>query len=205
MLFVSEGIPLLRVVQSLLTGDTALGTPEIRGLGWYGTLESETDKAKAIDTPGRVAAEYPGVFTLAACSKGNLAGVGTPEPLGVPDCSDGLEEIGPLQPCMGYSSAHDIGLLVTIGTLVKGRSSAQGLLRLARSAGVVQMVLRIRPYFRWVRSEHNLADGPSRGERVGIATDTEAKGMRYRGVQRKTHLKLQQFRRKHGFRGHVGL
>ena len=65
--------------------------------------------------------------------------------------------------------------LVTLGVLVKGRSSSAPLLAVAREAAAVQLVCGIRPYWRWVASEHNWADGPSRGEGVGLAGETEAK------------------------------
>ena len=59
--------------------------------------------------------------------------------------------------------------LVAIGVIAKGRSSSPPLLRLARAAAAVQMVLGVRPYMRWVESERNWADGPSRGHPVGVA------------------------------------
>ena len=65
--------------------------------------------------------------------------------------------------------------LVTIGCVSKGRSSSRPLLKVARMAGVIQLVCKVRPYFRWVASETNLADGPSRGEGVGVAEETAKK------------------------------
>ena len=61
--------------------------------------------------------------------------------------------------------------LVALGVLQKGRSSANDLLRLCRVVSIVQMVCRIRGYCRWVPSELNLADGPSRGLPIGAAEE----------------------------------
>ena len=64
--------------------------------------------------------------------------------------------------------------LVSLGVLRKGRSSVQVLLQQARVGGIIQMVCWIRGYFRWVPSELNLADGPSRGLGIGAAEETVA-------------------------------
>ena len=61
--------------------------------------------------------------------------------------------------------------LVAIGVLAKGRSSSPPLLRLARQAASVQLILGVRLYLRWVESKRNLADGPSRGHPIGIAPE----------------------------------
>ena len=61
--------------------------------------------------------------------------------------------------------------LVAIGVLAKGRSSSPPLLRLARQAASIQLILGVRLYLRWVESKRNLADGPSRGHRIGIAPE----------------------------------
>ena len=57
--------------------------------------------------------------------------------------------------------------LVSLGVLSKGRSSSWPLLRLARQAGVCVLVARLRLYLRWVASERNHADGPSRDAPIG--------------------------------------
>jgi len=62
--------------------------------------------------------------------------------------------------------------LVTLGVLSKGRSSSFPLLRLARQAAAYQLVCQIRPYLRWIPSSLNWADGPSRGEKMGLALMT---------------------------------
>ena len=56
--------------------------------------------------------------------------------------------------------------LVTLRCLAMGRSSSP-------RAGAVTLVFGIRPCLRWVASEHNVADGHSRGFAVGIAPVTE--------------------------------
>ena len=81
--------------------------------------------------------------------------------------------------------------LVSLGVLRKGRSSAKDLLHLARVGGIIQMVCRIRGYFRWVPSEINLADGPSRGLGIGAADDTVAVHVG-RGVPRDLLRRLQE-------------
>ena len=62
--------------------------------------------------------------------------------------------------------------LVALGVLCKGRSSSYPLLRLARQAASVQLVLGVRLYCRHVESALNTADGPSRGQPVGAAPET---------------------------------
>ena len=59
--------------------------------------------------------------------------------------------------------------LVTLGVLTKGRSSSWPLLRLAREACAYQLILGIRPYWRYIETSRNIADGPSRGYPVGHA------------------------------------
>ena len=59
--------------------------------------------------------------------------------------------------------------LVALGVLTKGRSASWPLLRLARQAGAIQAVLEIRPYWRYVETARNHADGPSRGYGIGHA------------------------------------
>ena len=59
--------------------------------------------------------------------------------------------------------------LVTLGVLTKGRSASWPLLRLARQAAAIQLVLGIRPYWRYIETGRNHADGPSRGFPIGHA------------------------------------
>ena len=73
--------------------------------------------------------------------------------------------------------------LVTLGALGKGRSSARALLRLCRAAAAVQLLCRIKLYLRWVPSERNFADGPSRGGPVGVDQHT-AESHNDRGMPR---------------------
>ena len=61
--------------------------------------------------------------------------------------------------------------LVAIGALSKGRSPSWPVLRLCRMAAAVQLAAGIRPYFRWVPSKRNHADGPSRDFPIGVAPD----------------------------------
>ena len=84
--------------------------------------------------------------------------------------------------------------LVTLGCLGKGRSSARGLLRVCRQAAAIQLACRIRLYLRWVPSERNLADAPSRGGGVGVDADT-ATAHRFRGVPKKLLRILQRLPR----------
>ena len=64
--------------------------------------------------------------------------------------------------------------LVSLGVLSKGRSSARALLHLARVAASVQLAFGILLYLRWVPSERNVADGPSRQVGLGAAMETQA-------------------------------
>ena len=62
--------------------------------------------------------------------------------------------------------------MVALGALCKGRSSAPPLLRLCRQAAAIIMAMDIRPLLRYIASEVNPADGPSRGLGVGAAPET---------------------------------
>lgn len=59
--------------------------------------------------------------------------------------------------------------LVTLGALAKGRSSSWPLLRLTGEAAALQLILDLRPYWRYIETDRNVADGPSRGYGVGHA------------------------------------
>ena len=64
--------------------------------------------------------------------------------------------------------------MVALGCLSKGRSSAPALLRLCRQATAVILAFSLRPLLRYIPSELNIADGPSRGGPVGVAQETRA-------------------------------
>jgi hypothetical protein len=59
-----------------------------------------------------------------------------------------------------------------LGCLAKGRSSRPGMLRISRQIAALALGLGIRLIGRYVRSELNYADGPSRGENLGVAGET---------------------------------
>ena len=61
--------------------------------------------------------------------------------------------------------------MVAIGALAKGRSPSWPILRLCRMAAAVQLATGIRPYWRWIQSKRNHADGPSRDFPLGVAPD----------------------------------
>ena len=63
--------------------------------------------------------------------------------------------------------------LCTLGVLSKGRSSVFAFLVLARRAAAMTLAVGIRMHLRWVPSELDYADGPSRGEDVGVAQETQ--------------------------------
>ena len=74
--------------------------------------------------------------------------------------------------------------LVALGCLSKGRSSAPMLLSVCRIVAAACLVLRIKLYLRWVPSELNYADWPSRGGPVGVEPKT-AQAHTVRGVPRR--------------------
>ena len=61
---------------------------------------------------------------------------------------------------------------VALGALTKGRSSSPPLLRLCRQAAAVILAFEIRPLLRYVPSELNISDGPSRGLPIGVEPET---------------------------------
>ncbi len=61
---------------------------------------------------------------------------------------------------------------VAIGVLSKGRSSSWGLLRQCRKLAALHLGLGITLVLRYVPTDRNLADGPSRGWRIGVAPKT---------------------------------
>ena len=61
---------------------------------------------------------------------------------------------------------------VALGAVWKGRSSAPPLLRQCRIMRGVSLALQIRVVARWLESERNNADGPSRLLGVGAAPET---------------------------------
>lgn len=64
--------------------------------------------------------------------------------------------------------------MAALGVLSKGRSSSPPLLRLARQAAAISLIFDIYPVVRYIPSEVNPADGPSRGVGVGAAPETRA-------------------------------
>ena len=63
-----------------------------------------------------------------------------------------------------------------IACLSKGRSCSKACNSLCRQAAAAIFVAELRVYMRWVASEHNCADGPSRGlRRPGVDPGTVAK------------------------------
>ena len=57
--------------------------------------------------------------------------------------------------------------MVCLGIVSKGRSSVVPFLRLCRQWCMLRIVLGMRFYVRHVPTDLNLADGPSRGRRIG--------------------------------------
>ena len=64
--------------------------------------------------------------------------------------------------------------MAAMGVISKGRSSSPPLLRLSRQAAAISLVFGIYPMVRYIPSEVNPADGPSRGVAVGAAPETRA-------------------------------
>ena len=62
--------------------------------------------------------------------------------------------------------------MVTLGSASKGRSSSYPLLRLCRQLLPLQLILEMRMLLRYIPSEVNPADGPSRMKLVGAAEET---------------------------------
>ena len=73
----------------------------------------------------------------------------------------------------GISATECCRLGVPLGALAKGRSSSPALLRLCRQAAAISLGFGMRLYLRYVPSEWNIADGPSRGLGVGAAEETQ--------------------------------
>ena len=63
-------------------------------------------------------------------------------------------------------------IMVALRAVSKGRSSSPPLLRLCRQASAVILAFDIRPLLRYVPSEMNVADGPSRGLKLAVADET---------------------------------
>ena len=71
--------------------------------------------------------------------------------------------------------------LATPGVLSKGRSSSRGVLRQSRVGASYQLGLNLRMVLRYVPSGRNWADGPSRGQKVGIAKTEVSQRVRVPG------------------------
>ncbi len=70
--------------------------------------------------------------------------------------------------------------LVTLGCFSKGRSSVPVFLHLCRKMAAICLATGARFFWRYVASELNVADGPSRGLPLGAAPDTKL-AHRWRG------------------------
>ena len=62
--------------------------------------------------------------------------------------------------------------MATLGAIGKGRSSVPSFLRLCRHISAISLGFGMLPYMRYIPSELNPADGPSRSVRVGAANKT---------------------------------
>ena len=95
--------------------------------------------------------------------------------------------------------------MVALGAIAKGRSSAVALLRVNRKLAAYTLGCRIKVYVRYVPSEVNPADGPSRGLRVGVASETRAAHADRLLDERTLHPLLRLLlRHEAGGRGHAG-
>ena len=66
-----------------------------------------------------------------------------------------------------------------LGGLAKGRSSSFGMNRQCRRAGAFALGWGLRPYWRYIHTSKNCADGPSRGHRIGVAPKEPRRGPRF--------------------------
>ena len=66
--------------------------------------------------------------------------------------------------------------MVAIGAFSKGRSSSAPILHVLRKGAAAQLGVGIRPYFRWIQTDRNHIDGPSRGYLMGVAPKEREKG-----------------------------
>ena len=106
--------------------------------------------------------------------------------------SSGAQTPEPLKYCLATKGPCLHGFDGVVGLSGEGRSSSSGLLKVCRQAAAVQLVCRIRLCLRYVPSELNLADGPSRGLGISVAKDT-VKAHALRGLPRRSVAK-QKFR-----------
>ena len=67
-----------------------------------------------------------------------------------------------------------IDSMAALGVVAKGRSSSAPLLRLSRQLCAISLAFGLRPAPRYITSEVNPADGPSRGLAAGAAPQTQA-------------------------------
>ena len=74
--------------------------------------------------------------------------------------------------CWGRRVLILIDSMAALGVVSKGRSSCSALLRLSRQICAVALAFSIYPVVRYIPSEVNPADGPSRGVGVGAADET---------------------------------
>ncbi len=62
--------------------------------------------------------------------------------------------------------------MASLGAATKGRSSSYPLLRQCRVLYALALGLEIHIKLRWIESERNMSDGPSRGLAIGAAEET---------------------------------
>ena len=67
---------------------------------------------------------------------------------------------------------------VVLGIISKGRSSKAGLNHILRRIGALALATRCRFYVRWVPTKRNYADGPSRGQSLGVAMESVPTALR---------------------------
>ena len=75
--------------------------------------------------------------------------------------------------------------LVSIGAVMKGRSSSPPILRLLRNLAAWLLLSGATVYARWVPSGRNWADGPSRGRSIQAEAKHRAPLVRYDPLQDK--------------------
>lgn len=74
--------------------------------------------------------------------------------------------------CWGRKIVFLTDSMAAMGAATKGRSSAFPLLRQCRVLAALSLGLEIHMKLRWIESERNISDGPSRGLGIGAAEET---------------------------------
>ena len=67
--------------------------------------------------------------------------------------------------------------MVTLGAFSKGRSSSAPVLHLCRRLAALCLGLGVKCYWRWVPTDHNNSDGPSRGGPLGVMAKAVAQAI----------------------------